>query len=62
MLLGMIPRLIGWQLMVVWEDDRAGEEGWKVRQKLRGGGGEKVEGWWDRGTYLHSTLNFIGMN
>ena len=36
MLLGMIPRLIGWQLMVVWEDDRMGEEGWRSKTEGRG--------------------------
>ena len=38
---------VGWQLLVVWVDDRAGRKGGEVRQKLRGGGGEKGEGWWD---------------
>ena len=46
MLLGMIPRLIGWQLIVVWEDDRVGEEGWRSKTEVVGGG-EKEEGWWD---------------
>ena len=38
MLLGMIPRLIGWQLMVVWVDDRAGEEGWRSKTEVAGRG------------------------
>ena len=41
MLLGMIPRLIGWQLIVVWKDDRVGEEGWRSKTEVAGGGEEE---------------------
>ena len=60
MLLGMIPRLIGWQLMVVWEDDRVGEERWRSKTEVAGGEEKR------RVVGLRNLLTFnfklIGMN